>query len=372
MGKIYIYILIAVALLSGFIVFNNRRAQPDSQLANIELPSLESTNNQLSESISNELSPEPTEQQVTMVAVGDIMTSRVVGQRMVEKGYDYPFKKTTHLFTNQDLVFGNLETPVIAGPPVNTGTMVFRSDPEVLPVIKAAGFNILSLANNHSMNKGSAGLISTLDLMKEQELKWVGAGSNINETRQPLIVEINGLKIAILAYTDTDVIPETYAATTEKPGVNIMNVENLKADIGDVKNKVDFVVVGMHSGTEYVVEPNARQLEFAHTAINAGAHIVIGSHPHVVQRAEIYNEKPIFYSLGNFVFDQMWSQDTREGLVVYLTFTKKSEEKTVQINKLVPVQIDDYAQPNVIKDENQRQRILERLGDYQKLLDEVF
>jgi len=300
--------------------------------------------------------------------VGDIMTSRVVGQKMTANGFDYPFLKTSDLFADQDIVFANFETPIVEGPVVETGTMVFRSDAEVAPALKKAGFDVLSLANNHTMNKGSAGLLATFEHLKEAGLLWVGAGENEQSARQPLIVERQGLKIAFLAYTDTDVVPATYSATAEKPGNAFMNVETLPEDLATAEDQADFVIVSMHSGTEYVVEPNSRQKEFAHTAIDNGADMVIAHHPHVVQRAEIYNEKLIFYSLGNFVFDQMWSQDTREGLAIFLTLSKTGTEKNIKVNNLVPLEIHDYAQPLVIKDEAQKESILSRLGDYEQIL----
>lgn len=322
------------------------------------------------ETAQQEPAPEPVPPStLTLAAVGDIMTSRVVGQKMVAKGFDYPFAKTIQLFADKDLVFANLETPIIEGPQVDTGTMVFRSDPEVAPALKAAGFDVLSLANNHTMNKGSAGILRTFEILQEAGLQWVGSGKNEAEARAPLIVERNGISIAFLAYTDTDVVPATYAATAEKPGNAFMIIEDLQADVAAIRSQVDFVIVTMHSGTEYVVEPNARQTAFAHAAIDSGADIIIAQHPHVVQRAEIYNDKLIFYSLGNFIFDQMWSQDTREGLVIFLTFTKDGDTRSIAVNELIPVQIDDYSQPHVIEDAAQKTRILERLGDYQLVLD---
>lgn len=285
--------------------------------------------------------PVPEQPLVHLVAVGDMMLSRNVGQKMVKyNDYQYPFRKMGQFLQNADITFGNLESPLLAGEPVHTPSMVFRADPECAGALTTVGFDVLSLANNHIMNQGDKGLKKTLELLEQEGIQGIGAGLNREMAHQAAIVERNNLKIAFLAYT--------YAGNTEakenNAGAAIMNIEDLKSDLGKAKKEADLVIVSMHAGTEYKRAPNAGQIAFARQAIDAGADLVIGHHPHWFQTVEKYKGKYIIYSLGNFVFDQMWSEETREGMVadIYL-----DRDGVVELNFL-PVKIFDYSQPQFV------------------------
>lgn len=293
---------------------------------------------------------------VSMVAVGDIMLSRNVGQKMETKGYEYPFAEVKNYLKTGDIVFGNLETSITPGRIIKTGETNFRADIESAEALKNSGFNILSLANNHTPNFGQKGLIDTFKYLAEVEIKFMGAGKNESEAYAPAHFKANGITFAFLAYNDTDVVPASYGAGASRAGTAIMNTEKMKADVIKEKTNNDFVIVSMHSGTEYVALPNKSQIDFARAAIDAGADLIIGHHPHVVQSAEVYKDKYIFYSLGNFIFDQMWSEETRRGLSLKITFTKKQIEKI----EFIPIKIFDYSQPKIISGD-EAQKILNRL-----------
>lgn len=293
---------------------------------------------------------------VTLVAVGDIMLSRTVADKIDRHGVDYPFQLTRELTDSADIAFGNLETPITAGRHIRANEMVFRADPDVVGGLQGAGFSVLSLANNHVPNFGPEGVEDTLDALEAADIMPVGAGRNSAEAVGPAVIEVRGTKFAFLAFNDTDVVPDSYGAGPSRAGTALMDVASLTAAIQAVRPTADVVIVSMHSGTEYVFHPNASQREFARAAIDAGADLVIGHHPHVVQSAERYRGKYIFYSLGNFVFDQMWSRETREGLAVSFTF-EKSELRDVAYH---PVVIDDYSQPRLVEGE-EAARILARL-----------
>ena len=136
-----------------------------------------------------------------------------------------------------------------------------------------------------------------------------------------------------------------------------MHIERMQRAIQEANSIADIIIVSMHAGDEYEPLPNDSQMAFAHAAIDAGAEMVIGHHPHVVQTMEIYKGKYIFYSLGNFIFDQMWSRETREGLLIKAAFTKEGV-KNVTFH---PVLIEDYAQPRFMEDREDITRILDRL-----------
>ena len=281
--------------------------------------------------------------QIKILAVGDIMTSRVVEQKMKAKGFAYPFAKLNDSLSAADVTFANLETSITPGAKVNTGEMMFRADPQTAVQLKDAGIDIVSLANNHTPNYGQKGLLDTFKYLDEQGIKYIGAGKNISEARQLKITETNGIKIGWLAYNADDVVPASYQASSKLAGTVFMDVDKMRTDVASAKKQVDLVFVSMHAGTEYTEVPNSMQVDFAHAAIDAGADLIIGHHPHVVQHLEKYKDKFIIYSLGNFIFDQMWSEPTRHGLMVEVMASKS------QVNELkfTPIVIDDYSQPRL-------------------------
>lgn len=274
----------------------------------------------------------------TLVAVGDIMLSRDVEQKMIQKhDWTYPFLETATITSAGDIAFGNLETPLITGPAVPTNSMSFRTDPQAVNGLTYAGFDVLSLANNHMKNHGTEGISSTLATLDQAGIAHAGAGITPDEARQPVIVEKNGVTFGFLAYTYS--ADSSTTATT-----NHMDEQRLITDIETLKSTADAIVVSMHAGNEYQNRPNQQQISFAHTAIDHGASIVIGHHPHVVQSVEHYGDGYILYSLGNFVFDQMWSRETREGAIAAITFTGAKPSAPV----LTPVLIYDFSQPRVV------------------------
>jgi len=279
----------------------------------------------------------------SLLAVGDIMLSRVVGQKMLKHGYGYPFSKMADITKDADLSFANLETAVLPGRVVHTGEMMFRSDPESVQSMAEAGFDLVSLANNHTPNYGQNGLKKTFVYLEQSGLDYMGAGQDLTSAYQAFVTEVNGIKLAFLAYNDSDVVPDSYEAGQSWAGTAIMDIDQIKSDIGKVRKQVDLVIVSMHSGTEYIYTANKRQTEFAHAAIDNGADLVIGHHPHVVQEMEIYKDKYIFYSLGNYIFDQMWSEETRQGVVLKLELSKSGVEQFI----FIPVVIEDFAQPRL-------------------------
>jgi len=297
-------------------------------------------------------------EEVSLVAVGDISYSRGV-ERIVRKqnNINYPFLKIRDYLKNADLTFGNLETPITQGPEIPDFEMIFRSNPGTEQALKQAGFSILSLANNHTPNFGEKGLKDTFNFLKNVGVKHVGAGQNELEAYQPAYIEKKGIKFAFLAYNDTDVVSAYYEASVNRAGTAFMRVDKMTEAVKGAKQKADFVIVSMHAGIEYVGKPNNSQINFAHAVIDAGADLVIGHHPHVVQTMEKYKGKYIFYSLGNFVFDQPQLRETKEGLAIKVYFAKK------EINKisLLPVVMENLAQPRMAN-KNEADKILQRLN----------
>lgn len=282
-----------------------------------------------------------------LIAVGDIMLTRGVAIKIAKNGSEYPFLQVKDYLKTGDIVFGNLETPISPGRAIKPGEMLFRSDPGLEKELKASNFSILSLANNHTENFGDYGLEQTFKYLDEAGIKYVGAGENISQAYSSAIMEVNGLKFAFLAYDDIDFTPASYQADEDSAGIAFMNKEKMIFAIAEAKKQADFVIVSMHSGIEYQTEASDKQKEFARLAIDSGAEMVIGHHPHVVEPIEKYNGKYIFYSLGNFIFDQMWSLPTRQGAIVKIVFGEAGV-KSVETQATL---IEDYCQPRITADE---------------------
>lgn len=338
-----LFFLAALTRDNNFPSFNKLATQADKTIAS-------ATN------MANKLEPELPE--ATVIAVGDIMLSRVVEQKMLgHKDFNYPFLTMADYLKTADLAFGNLETAITAGRIIKTGETVFRSDPKTAEVLEKNNFKIVSLANNHTPNFGDKGLKDTFNYLNEAGVTYVGAGENLGAARAPKYTTIKGIKIAWLSRTEQLYAPNNYAAGTNSAGTAFLDKEEIANAVAAAKKQADLVFVSMHAGTEYADKPTEEQSALARAAIEAGAEIVIGHHPHVTQTAEKYQGKYIFYSLGNFIFDQMWSKETREGLALKIILTKTGIKQIAA----TPILIEDFCQPRILNDE-EGDKIIKRLG----------
>jgi poly-gamma-glutamate synthesis protein (capsule biosynthesis protein) len=349
---LFILALVAV-ILTAFFIYQPTKTSP-SPIIQVQ--------NKLTETpkIINKLFTKKIEapQRTTLIAVGDISFSRGVDS-MIKKydDYDYPLLGVKDYLATGDIVFGNLETSITSGRHILDNEMVFRSDVETARTLADNNFSIVSLANNHTPNFGQQGLLDTFQYLDQAGIKYVGAGRNSAEANEIKYIESNGLKFAFLAYNDDDVVPPGYEAGAERAGTAFMQIDKMKIAVAEAKQNADFVIVSMHSGYEYQPEPNDSQIEFAHATIDTGADLVLGHHPHVIQTAEKYNGKWIFYSLGNFIFDQPWSEETMQTMVTKFYFTEAGIDKI----EFLPLKIENFCQPNHA-DEIEAEKIIKRLG----------
>lgn len=271
---------------------------------------------------------------------GDVMLSRTVNAKMAAyNDYAWPFARIAELSSGADVTVFNLESPFLkdADYRVPSGSFMFKADPRALAGLQAAGADVLSLANNHMMNMGAKGLDDTLSILQAAGIGSVGAGRNEEEAHRGYLWAGKGWKVAFLSYAYPE---DNSVAKKERPGIANMDENNLREDIARWRSQADLVIVLMHAGIEYVSSPDKQQSAFARAAIDAGADAVIGHHPHWPQSWEIYRGKPIFYSLGNLVFDQMWSKETSRGLLARLTFNDNLSGRA----QLLPIIIGDYGQ----------------------------
>ncbi|MFA5029124.1 MAG: CapA family protein [Patescibacteria group bacterium] len=303
---------------------------------------------------------EPVE--VNLVFGGDVMLSRVVGQKMVKhQDYAWPFVKVADILSQADLAIVNLESPFTLNSKsyfVPTGSFSFNADPKSVAGLRLAGIDLVSLANNHAKNQGERGLADSFKVLSDNGIKYVGAGQNLAEARRPQEVEIKGRKFVFLAYAYPN---DSSVAAANRAGIASMDLTLAQAEIKKLKKQAatSTVIVLMHAGTEYTNLPNWQQQEFARGAIDAGVDLVVGHHPHWVQQTESYQGKKIIYSLGNLVFDQMWSPETQQGALAKVVF----KEGKVTGLEFIPIHIYDYGQPQIVSDLSERQEILKRMGE---------
>jgi poly-gamma-glutamate synthesis protein (capsule biosynthesis protein) len=323
----------------------------------------------------------------TLVAGGDIMLDRGVAQtvKINKKGVDFPFDGGTaditsryccssfgwelprvkrignggamrELIAGADLAIANFENPAPNRFRYHTSGTSFTADPALIEGLANAGIDWVSLANNHIGDAGRTGILETIDNLAKFGIASGGAGRNSRAARRPTILEAGGIKIGILGY---DTIAPVYRAGPEKPGSASLSAEIVAQDVQKARDAgAEVVIVFPHWGTEYDPTPFKGQQDLARASIDGGADLVIGNHAHWAGAMEVYDGKPIWYALGNFVFDQTWSEPTMEGITLELTFRGAD---LVQA-RMRPHIILDKAQPN----------FLDPVGDGRVVMGQIF
>ncbi len=258
------------------------------------------------------------------------------------------------LLTQADLALANLESPVDDEYRYHTHGTVFSGDPRLLDGVKRAGFDFVSLGNNHIRDAGRDGILETISELDRRRIAHSGAGENLAEARKPALLQADGVTVAALS---CDAIARGYWAGSAKTGSAACDTERVAADVRAAKSQADVVIVYPHWGIEYRARPTAVQREQAARWLDAGADMVIGNHAHWAAAAEEVNGRLAFYALGNFVFDQTWSEPTMEGMILELTF----QGATLRQVWIHPTLLIDQSQPN----------FLDPAGDGARVLDQV-
>jgi len=275
---------------------------------------------------------------VTLLFAGDLMLADGPGQTIAQGGD--PLAPFAAILDSADYRIGNLEVPVASGgQPHATKIVTFRAEPSTLAVLQGR-FDAVSLANNHSGDYGHEAFVETMRHLANAGIAYFGGGRNLAEAHRPLWIEKNGLKIAVLGYNEFK--PRAFEAGPTWPGVAWSEDDQVIADIRAAKAAgADLVIPFMHWGWEKETQPTERQKTFARKLIDEGAALVVGSHPHVTQGAEIYKGKPIIYSLGNFVFDGFDYPEAQRGWLLRL----KLDKSGVIFWETLAAQIDDAGTP---------------------------
>ena len=328
----------------------------------------------------------------TLVAGGDILLDRGVAQTLTIKGkgadfafdggtaeitgvckdcspfgWDTPYTRRTgnggavrHLLESADIAIANFENPAPDAYRYHTSGTIFSANPKLIEGLANAGIDWVGLANNHIRDAGGPGILQTIANLEEHGIRSSGAGKDLAAARKPAILDAGGVKVAFLAY---DTIAGYYAATSGRAGSAQMSPAALRADVAAARKAgAGVVIVFPHWGREYAATPFAGQRKLARAAIDAGADLVIGNHAHWAGAVEVYKGKPIWYSLGNFVFDQTWSIPTMEGITLELTFRGTA---LVQA-RMRPHIILDKAQPNFLDPAGSGRAVMSQVFDASK------
>jgi poly-gamma-glutamate capsule biosynthesis protein CapA/YwtB (metallophosphatase superfamily) len=277
-----------------------------------------------------------------LILGGDVMLSRFVGKFARQRGDPAsPLQELAPVLASADIAFVNLEAPFSdRGKPVESG-MIFKAEPEMIGGLKLAGIDVVSTANNHARDCGGYGVEFTLDWLASHGIAAVGSAKSAEAAHAGAVLTRNGTRFGFLAYT-FDQSNGNHRDVDDR--IAALDVDQMREDVGRMLGReeapnacaevatagdriacptarADVVIVSMHAGAEYSPRPNRQQIEFAHAAVDAGARVVVGHHPHVVEPWERVGDSVIFYSLGNLVFDQFQREETQHGALAELTFS---------------------------------------------------
>ena len=304
---------------------------------------------------------------ISLSFVGDVLPEEYMTKLMEKHGEDYPYQKALFYLSEPDLMAGNLETPITTGGvPVEGMPYVYKTRPEALPVLKNVGFDVMSLANNHLLDQGVEGLRDTISHLNDAGIGHMGAGNNDEEAFAPYIKEVKGIKVAYIGLTRF--LPYvSWKADRNVAGIaETYDSRRAVAAIERAKEDADLVVVMVHWGVDKMDKPEPYQQELAKQYIDAGADLVIGSHPHVLQGFEQYKGKWIAYSLGNFIFTPYPKETAAETGVLDALCSKNGDCK-LKFNPMLIIE----GQPTPVEGEA-AQKVIDRLTSisYQVKLEE--
>lgn len=276
---------------------------------------------------------------VSVTITGDILLDRGVRKVIEQKGTDAVFSPfVDSVFQSSDIVIGNLECPATKIKEPSFKQFIFRAEPEWLFTLKQHGITHLNLANNHSVDQGRAGLVDTRENVVSAGMIPIGAGRTMEEAARPVLLTSSPRKVYVLA--SLQLALENFAYLSEKPSVSQEDFDTLVERVRHLRSSEpdSYIIVTLHWGGEHTLQPVTIQRVRAHQLIDAGADALIGHHTHTLQTIEEYKGKPIYYSIGNFIFDQRKPVNTK-ACMVKLTITKESshvETIPVEIIKCVP------------------------------------
>jgi poly-gamma-glutamate synthesis protein (capsule biosynthesis protein) len=288
------------------------------------------------------LENQPQKDKLRLLFTGDVTLSNHFENHVGER-FDYPFKKIPW-FSDYDITMINLENPLTTAQIPVEKKFTFKAPPVYVAMLKNAGVDIVTLANNHIYDYGKGGLLETLEVLKNAGIQYIGAGKNMDEARKAVVFTLKGVRVAFLGYYGLKKHSDSYPATQNEPGTALRKLKYIREDLKKAQEKSDFIIVNFHWGLEKENYPQEDQERFAHKVIDAGADLIIGHHPHVLQGIENYNGKIIAYSLGNFIFG---GNSRKHEKSIVLEVEIDINNPMVYSVKPIPIQIN-YWQPSML------------------------
>lgn len=275
---------------------------------------------------------------ITLAAVGDILLDRGVGEKIAKYGTTYPFAQVRGILRSADITFGNLECPLSKRGTKILRPFCFQAPPRTVACLIDGGLDVVSLANNHTLDCGRTGLTETMETLRKTKIGWCGAGRNRTEAEAALVKKVKGIRLAFVGFTD--VLPEGIFGGDGKPTIAYASEQAIRKAVQRARRQADIVIVSCHWGSEYESRPGAQQKQLARAAAEAGADLILGHHPHVLQGLERFRSPDgkrsalIAYSLGNFVFDPR-RERAAQSAILRCTMSKRG----IVDAQLIPVQI---------------------------------
>jgi poly-gamma-glutamate capsule biosynthesis protein CapA/YwtB (metallophosphatase superfamily) len=261
------------------------------------------------------------------------MLSRAVRREMIAaRDPALPFRKLAPLMRAADITFINLESPFSDRGPYHEHGLIFHAPPDAISGLQVAGVVIASTANNHSRDCGSHGVEFTVEWLRSHGISPLGTSESETTTHQGVVLARKGVRFGFLGYTFDQQNGNWHDID---PRIAMADIPTMCQNVAALRKRADVVIVSMHHGVEYRTKPTQAQIAFAHAAIDAGAALVIGHHPHVVQATETYRGGLIFYSLGNFIFDQYQRPETQHGEIAEISYLGSA----VLATHIIPVKI---------------------------------
>lgn len=249
--------------------------------------------------------PKSSDDSIIIGLCGDVMIGRLVNEMLSSVDRAYLWGDTLPLLQATDFNLINLEAALTVSEEEVPKVFNFKAEPDRVEVLKLASVDVVNLANNHCLDYAESGLLETLDVLNEAEIQSVGAGRNTSEARKPLVMDVQGIKIGILGYTDNE---PSWIATAHSPGTNYVNIDEkalkrVKKEVQELKKQADVVIVTIHWGPNMRQRPPQHFKHFARELMDSGADIFHGHSAHIFQGVEIYHRKVIFYDTGDYVDD---------------------------------------------------------------------
>lgn len=280
---------------------------------------------------------------VSFGLVGDVMLGRSVDEAIAKKGILYPWGSMLTTLRSTLFNIANLETTLTKSTQKNpqAKTFNFKSNPSNIDSLLKAQIQVVNLANNHSMDFDNSGLKETLDALDKNNIFHVGAGMNLQEAQKPARFTKEGIRFAVLGFTDNE---PSWLATDKKAGINYIQInkktiESIKKLIVDTKKEADILIVSLHWGANWEKKPSKEFIDFAHTLVDAGADIIHGHSSHIFQGIELYKNKLIFYNTGDFLDDYAIDTSLRNDEAFLYMITV--DQQGIQQLQLVPALISN-------------------------------